>query len=308
MNFIGEIAGLTTAFCWAFTSMFFAEAGKLIGSFKVNKIRLIFAVVIYCFALFITAGRLFPDDLNMRQVYWLSLSGIVGLVFGDGCGFKALVMIGPRLTTLLYSTAPVMATLIAWFFLGEKLNFLNILGIIITIVGVTWVVIERRYKTNNNTLSKDHPDSGSLSKGVLLGLGAAFGQAAGLVLAKQGMLYAGGNVAPMEASFIRMLTALVCIWFLSALRGQFLDTFKVMKNKRAMAFCFGGAFAGPFMGVWMSLIAVALIATGVAATLNAMTPVMIIPLVILYYKEKVSVRAIIGTVIAIGGVALLFIS
>ena len=47
MNYLGEIAALGTALGWAFTSLFFAEAGRRIGSFKVNKIRLIFAVTLY---------------------------------------------------------------------------------------------------------------------------------------------------------------------------------------------------------------------------------------------------------------------
>ncbi len=194
MQHFGEIAALGTAICWAFTSLFFAEAGKQIGSFKVNKIRLVFAVLIYCFLLLVTTGRLFPQDLNMNQAGWLIVSGIVGLVLGDGCGFKALVMIGPRRTTVLYSAAPIMATIMAWIFLGEALSLLSIVGIVVTIAGITWVVTERQLPANaKQDVHSDHPDSGSLFKGILLGLGAALGQAAGLVMAKQGMLYAGGD-------------------------------------------------------------------------------------------------------------------
>ena len=116
MEFIVEAAALTTALCWAFTSLFFSEAGKLIGSFKVNMIRLVMAVSIYVVVLLIYKGSLFPESLTLNHVYWLGLSGIIGLVIGDGAGFKAMVMIGPRLTSLLYSLAPVMATVIAWIF------------------------------------------------------------------------------------------------------------------------------------------------------------------------------------------------
>ena len=127
-------------------------------------------------------------------------------------------------------------------------------------------------------------------------------------MSKQAMVHSGGTVAPMEASYIRILAALVTIWVISAFRGQLPATIGSMKNSRAMALTFGGAFSGPFLGVWMSLVAVQLIATGIAATLNGMTPVMIIPLVIIIYKEKVSLRAVLGAVIAVVGVALLFIS
>jgi drug/metabolite transporter (DMT)-like permease len=74
-----------------------------------------------------------------------------------------------------------------------------------------------------------------------------------------------------------------------------------------MLFAAGGAIMGPFLGVWLSLVAVKMIPAGIAATLNAMTPIMVIPVVIFYYKEKVSYRAVLGAVVAFIGVALLFV-
>lgn len=308
MLFIGELAALATAMCWSFTSVFFAEAGKLIGSFKVNKIRLLVAVLIYCIILLLTTGQLFPENLTREQFFWLGLSGFVGLVIGDGAGFKALVMIGPRLTTLLYSSAPVMTTIIAWFFLGEKLRVQDVIGITITMAGISWVVSERQYKTDTNKIHYKHPDSGTLAKGVFYGLIAALGQATGLVLAKHAMLNLGTTVAPMKASLIRMLTALVIIWIISAFRGQIKQTMPAMKNPKAMLNVLGGAFFGPFLGVWLSLVAVTYIATGVAATLNSMTPIMIIPIVKYIYNENVSLRALVGAIAAIFGIALMIMN
>ncbi len=307
MEYIGEAAGLATAFFWAITSIFFAEAGKLIGSFRVNVIRLLIAVGIYTGLLLMTTGRLLPADINQSQVFWLTLSGLIGLILGDGCGFKALVMIGPRLTSLLYATAPIMATIIAWLFLGEKLGAWSLLGIGLTVVGITWVVMERRSRYNHVNAG-DHADAGSMAKGVLLGLGAAAGQAIGLVMAKHAMIHCGGEVGPLEASYIRMATALVAILMLAGIRGHIGSILTALRQFRPMVFCAGGAVVGPFLGVWMSLVAVKYIAAGTAATLNAMTPVVIIPLIILYYKEKVSLRAFLGAVVAVGGVAILILS
>ncbi len=306
MEFIGEAAALTTAFCWAFTSLFFSEAGKLIGSFKVNNIRLLMAVSIYVVVLLVFKGQLIPDQLTFEHVLWLGLSGIIGLVIGDGAGFKAMVMIGPRLTSLLYSLAPVIATIIAWLFLGEKLELLDMFGISLTMGGIGWVVSERKYR--NNKLHDNHPDSGSLRRGVMLGVIAAFGQATGLVLAKHAMLNVGDEIPPMEASFIRMLVSLGGIWILAAFRGQLKETVMALKNKKAMGYAFGGAVFGPFMGVWMSLLAVKYIAAGIAATLNSTTPIWLLPMTRVLYKEKLSFRIIIGTLIAVGGIALLMLT
>jgi len=309
MAYIGELAALTTAFCWSFTAVFFSEAGRRIGSFRVNCIRLFFAVIIYAVMLYIITGHFVPQDLNTAQIFWLALSGFIGLVIGDGCGFKAMVMIGPRLTMLLYATAPIMATIMAWFFLGEQLGLIDLFGITLTVFGVSWVVLERRFKGSNQfNLESSHPDSGTLLKGVFLGLGAAFGQAAGLVLSKYGMLYAGGTVEPLPASFVRMFASFILIWLFAGFRGEIKGNIKAMKNSKAMLFAGGGAFFGPFMGVWMSLVAVKYIEAGIAATLNSLTPIFIIPVVMLHFKEKVSLRAFLGAVVAVLGVALLFLS
>ncbi len=308
MLYIGEFAGLATAVLWALTSVFFSEAGKRIGSFFVNKIRLLIACIIYMIVMYASTGQIFPTNINFEQFLWLGISGIIGLVIGDSAGFKALVMIGPRLATLVYSSAPIMTVLIAWFMLSEKLGFFSILGIVVTLSGISWVVFERKNRANKNMLNDDHPDKGSLRKGVIYALIAAFGQAAGLVLAKKGMFDAGGTIEPLEASFVRMIVSLVVIWLISGIRGQLPAVFKSMKDLKAVNFSAAGAVCGPFLGVWMSLVAVKYIETGIAATLNSMTPVMIIPIILWYYKEKVSPRAFIGAVIAVVGVAMLFIS
>lgn len=308
MPYLGEITGLGTAVMWAFTSIFFARAGREIGSYRVNKIRLIMAVLIYTLVLPLYLGSLISPELTWTHVAWLAASGIIGLVFGDGCGFKALVMIGPRLTTLMYATAPIIATIFAWLFLGEALGIYELLGIVVTIGGVSWVVAERRFPTAVTSLPAGHPDSGSLLKGVMYGLGAATGQAVGLVLAKHAMLDLGSTIEPMHASYIRMIAATVVIWAMAAMHGQAVPALQSMKNRRAMGFSLGGAVAGPFLGVWMSLVSVSLIAAGVAATLNGTTPVMILPLVLLMDKEKLSVRAVFGTIVTVAGVAILFLA
>jgi drug/metabolite transporter (DMT)-like permease len=309
MEYIGELAALSTAALWALCSIFFAEAGRSIGSFNVNKIRLVVAVLIYSLVLLIVEGRLVAPGLTQDQILWLSVSGIVGLVFGDSCGFKALVMIGPRLTTVMYATSPIMATIIAWVFLGERLHLWEIFGISLTIAGVTWIVLERRYKNAGPVqVGSEHPDSGSLFKGVMLGLGAALGQAVGLVLAKFAMTDLGARVEALEASFIRMLAAMIFIWLLGAVRGQGREVWQAMKNTRGVGFSAAGAVAGPFLGVWLSLVAILHIETGIASTLNATVPVFIIPVVIWYYREKVSRRAMIGAVVAVAGVSLIFLT
>ena len=309
MPYLGELAALGTAFFWAFTAIFFSKASERAGAFNVNKVRLLMAVLIYAIVLLILNGSLFYQDLNSSQLFWLGLSGFIGLVLGDLCIFRALVIIGPRLTTLIFSTTPIMTTIIAWVFLGEKLGILDILGITVTVAGVSWIVLEGRPDIRERMeISKKHADSGSYQRGVILALGASLGQAVGLVLAKQGMTNAGSDIDPMLASFVRMLIACAIIWLISAFRGKLKEVTLIFKDKVTFNLTLSGSICGPFLGVWLSLLALNYISTGVAATLNATVPIIVIPIMYILYQEKSSVRALAGALIAVLGVALLFIT
>lgn len=306
MPYLGELAALTTALCWSFTSLFFVESSKLIGVFRVNNIRLILASLIYTVMMLVTFGSLWPVEINLTQFSILALSALIGLVLGDLAGFKALVILGPRIGTLLWSTAPVMVVVIAWFFLDEQLHPVQLVGIGLTLAGVALVVTERQRSRPNDGLAV--MDRKTLAVGIALGLAAALGQGLGLVLSKQAMLFSGDELPAMPASFVRMLTAMVMSWLITAFRGKLRHTVSAFGHKRAIGFASGGAFFGPFLGVWMSMVAVIHIEAGIAATLNAMTPIMILPLVTMIYKEKVSLRAYFGAVVSVTGVAVLILS
>ncbi len=81
-NRIGEIAALVTAICWTATALSFEAAGRRIGSLAVNIIRLAIAFLIFCVLSLIVRGTPVPVDAAPRVWFWLSLSGIVGFVFG----------------------------------------------------------------------------------------------------------------------------------------------------------------------------------------------------------------------------------
>ena len=298
MPYAGELAALTTAVLWSFTSLFFTSAGRRIGSYHLNKFRIPIAAVFLAVTLLLTSGRLLPEGASTGSYYYLISSGIIGLSIGDLCLFSAFVMIGPRLTLLIFAVSPIMAALIAWVMLAERLGLVAIAGIAITVAGIVWVTAERQADRNNRQFR------GRKWQGVVLALCGAAGQAAGLVLAKAGM---GETVEPLQATFIRMVAAAAAVWLFGLLKGDNSETLRKIKDRRAMALALGGAVGGPFLGVWLSLIAIKYTETGIAAAIMATVPVLVIPLVIIFYKEKVSIRAFIGAVITAGGVALFFI-
>jgi drug/metabolite transporter (DMT)-like permease len=298
----GEVAALMTSLFYSFSSTFFTFATQKFGPMVVNRLRLVMAAALLIVIHQFLFGSSLPLNAGLSRWFWLGISGIVGLVLGDAFLFQAYRHIGTRLAMLLMSLAPVIAAIIAWIFLGETLGSIEILGIIVTMAGITWVVMDGNVARKNGASGK----SGKLYlRGLLFGLAAATGQALGLVLSKKGM---GGNFSPISANVIRMVTAAITIWVFTLFQGQIRPTVQQLSQyPRWIGFVAAGMLAGPILGVSLSLYAVQNANVGVASTLMALPPIFLLPISHFVFKERIGWSTIAGSLLAITGVAILFI-
>jgi drug/metabolite transporter (DMT)-like permease len=294
---MGEFAAVITAVCWSFTSIFFNNASRLIGSVKVNRLRLLVSTIILVMVHWLVMGSLIPTAATPEQWVWLGLSGIIGLALGDAFLFQAYVHIGARLTTVIMALDPVFSALIAWIWLGEKLSPVEIIGILITVFGVGWVVMEQRNGQSAHT-RKD------LILGILCGIGAVLGQAIGFVLSKKGL---ANDFSPLSAVLIRIVIATAVMWILALFSGKLKETIAGFSETPARNNILAGSILGPCLGVWASMVAVQLVPVGIASTIMATRPILMLPLAKIFYKETISMRAIVGTVIALIGVSIIFL-
>lgn len=301
-NYLGEIAGLLTAVFWTVTSMAFESAGKKVGSLAVNLIRLVMAFFFIGIYSWFARGFFFPTDATLFQWQWLALSGLVGFVIGDLLLFQAFVVVGARISMLMMSLAPPFAAFVGWLMLGEVLTPKSWLGMAITMVGIVIVILKREKTELNGSIVRKLKSNYSLP-GILLALGGALGQAAGLVLSKKGM----GSYDAFSASQIRVLTGIAGFSILFIFMKRWPRVWTALKHRSAMKRIILGAFFGPFLGVSFSLLAVQHTETGIAATLMAIVPVLIILPAVIIFKEKVNWKEILGAVVTVGGVALFFL-
>jgi len=300
---LGEYAALLTAVFWTITAIAFESAGKKVGSLSTNLIRLFLAFIFIGIYSQVTRGSFIPFDASLHNWMWLSLSGLVGFVIGDLLLFEAYVVIGSRVSMLIMSLTPPITAFFGWLILGEVLTPQNFLGMFLTILGIMLVVLDRKTKDQNNS-EKDKKKI-KLSYpivGILLAFGGAVGQGAGLVLSKFGMQ----DFDPFAATQIRVITGFVGFTILFIFMKRWKKVIEAIKNRKAMTRLGIGAIFGPFLGVSFSLLSVKHTTTGVASTIMAIVPVLIIPPALIFFKEKITTKEIIGSVIAVGGVALFF--
>jgi drug/metabolite transporter (DMT)-like permease len=300
MNFIhshyGEFAALLTAFFWTVTSLAFESASKKIGSLAVNIIRLVIGLTFLSIYNIISRGVILPVDATAYNWLWLTLSGLVGFVLGDLFLFKSYTVIGSRFSMLIMTLVPPITTFFSWVLIGERLKLLHLAGMALTFSGIALAIFNRNGKGEKLSLKL-------APKGILFAIGGAVGQALGLVLSKIGL----ADYDPFAATQIRVIAGIVGFSVLITFRSRWGSIFRGLKNRTGMAATSLGAFFGPFLGVSFSLVSVKYTEAGVASTIMALVPVLIIAPAVFLYKQKVTVTEIIGAIISVGGVAVMFL-
>ena len=298
----GEIAALLTAVVWTITALAFESASKKIGSLVVNILRLSIALIFLSIYTWFSRGLFFPSDASMHGWLWLALSGLVGFVIGDLLLFQAYVVIGARISMLFMSLAPPIAAITGWLILGEQFTLQNSAGMALTLAGIALVVLNRTPKTGlagKRGVRFNYPLTG-----LLLAFGGAAGQGVGLVLSKLGMQ----EYDAFASSQIRVMAGVVGFAVVFTVLGRWRDVREAFSNIPAMKRLTLGSFFGPFLGVSFSLLAIQHTNTGVASTIMSIVPVLIIAPAVLINKEKLTLREVMGALLAVAGVSLFFIT
>ena len=295
---IGELAGLGTSILWALTYVQFTIAVRVIGPSRLNRLRLAVALVCLLVAHAAVYRTPIPLDAEAARWGWLVLSGVFGFAVSDAFLFSALLRLGAHRTSLLMALIPVVSAFLAWGLFDERLTWPQILAVGITVAGVALVVSARRSQ------SRDGEPSGRSALGVLFALGAVAAQALRYILSKQGM---SGGYPVLSTNVIQILAATFAVWIPSLVSGTWRTSFAVPFDRRAAKVTIGGAVTGPFLGVTLSLVALAKAPVGIASTLLALVPIFLLPFSRFVLKEPIGLRAVAGTLLAVGGVAVLLL-
>ena len=305
MNLSGELIAILTTLCWSLGIFPFTEAAKRIGTSPLNQYRLLLAWIIISIILF------FFNDLNLFQLFekpkpyhfiFLGLSGIIGFSIGDYCSFTSFKLLGPKLGSLYTTFAPGAALLVGYIALNETVNFIGIMGILITIAGVIWLTFSKKDSVEASKIGYKRD-----FKGILLGISGALCQGTGLVLSKYGMDYYSEKLPTMHAVWIRLLFAFSAAFFVTIITGKFKSNSKPIftNEQKVLPLLFMGTVLGPVMGVTLSLYAIQKLEVAVAQTIFALLPLFVLPISLIVYKEKITIQSVFACLIAFSGVLLL---
>ena len=322
--FVGEIIALFVAVSWTVTALFAEVASKRMGSLPLNVVRMTMSLTLLVVTLWLTMGIPWPRYADGGTWGWLLLSGVVGYVIGDYCLMQGYIYIGSRFGQLFMTLSAPTAALTGRLLLGEQMRPLAILGMVITLGGIALSILSKGEKSE---VKLKLP-----RKGVFFAAVAGICQGFGLVLSKIGLQHYDAAIAaagmsdrlvpdgavlplplylsvPFAATMIRATIGLLGFFLLLMVfnKDWRQKLSHAVHDRRAMWCVLGATVFGPFVGVSASLLATQYTSTGIAQTLFALTPVLIIAPAALLFRQRVTPREVVGAVISVAGVCLFFI-
>lgn len=295
---IGEIAALGTTVIGSAAILTFTVMGRRIGPFTMSHFRLLFGASALWIAVTVFTGNPLLQGISASQWMFLSLSGITGFFLCDTLLFQSSVDIGPRTTILILNLYPFVGALLAWVFLGEVLSPKAWCGMIITLGAIIWILFEKKREILDT--HRKH-----FLRGVLFAFGSAIFQAISFIVAKPA-LTGPDPVNSLQATFIRALFGAIAFWAVSLFSGQIPAVVKKAQDRKTMLIIAMTATGGLAFGTWLTMVAIQNTSIGIASTLMALSPLVMIPMTAVIHKEKITRRTIIGTLISCLGVVILF--
>ncbi|MEZ4256779.1 MAG: DMT family transporter [Polyangiales bacterium] len=230
---------------------------------------------------------------GVDEAWALVGSGLVGLTLADTLYFQTLKRLGARRTLLLLSLQAPLAAVLAACTLHESITWAMLGGIALTTAGVAWVVSER---------VRGGTQAPATFAGVALGVLAALGNASANVLTKFG----SAEHSALSVGAVRLAIGTVGLGVHLLLAGEGPALVAVVRDRRLAVRLTGAMFLGTYLGIWLVSAAIRYAPASVATTLSSTSPLFVLPLAVVFLRERVSVRAVLGTVLAIAGIALLF--
>jgi drug/metabolite transporter (DMT)-like permease len=288
----GEVAALTAAFLWALSTVIFGQLGKSISPLVLNLAKGAIAIALIILTLVIQQNL--QPQLPPAAIFWLMLSGVVGIGLGDTAYFKSINHFGARRALLMETLAPPLTALMALFFLQERLGAIAWCGILLTVGGIAWVISERVPTADQQALN--------LKAGLIWSVLAQLGQASGAVMSRGAL--ANTTVDPLWSGLLRITAGTIVLVLLVSSRGAIRQQLQPLRSRQLLPLLGVAAVLGTYLAIWLQQVAFKFTPAGIAQALLATSPLFVLPIAA-SLGDRITGRAVFGVVIAIAGIWLL---
>ena len=242
-----------------------------------------------------------------RAVLWLAFSSLLGIVIADTLWLAALQILGARRMIAIDALKPFVAAFMGWLLLGDVVPWLGYLGVVICALGVYLLNVESAAKEDDAVEVDDVAVDEATEPPYLKGYAYATVNVILDVYAATITVAERGPLSSAEVNLLRFGLAAVLLILVWVLReGRLKSNAKPMARRDWGRVALGVVFVTfltPLITVWTMFV----LPLAVAVTLWSLTPLWALP-VSAYFGQEVSHRALMGAVLATGGVVMLAVA
>ncbi|MDC7230128.1 MAG: DMT family transporter [Sphaerochaetaceae bacterium] len=296
---LGQLLALVTAACWAQNSIIYRHLGKQVGSDAVAHIRMWLALPAIILLTYLMEGMWFPLHLSPQTYFFILASGAIGYFVTDKLLFQAYILLGSRESMVIMTLSPVVTAIFGFFLFAERLNGIQVLGILTTILGVLLMVLLDRKPVLAQQEQKDR------STGLLFAILASVLQSVSFLMAK----FAMDETGPVATNLLRNIGGLsIFIIYNFFFKKNGKKHLALLKKPRLFLILLFAALAGPVLGMTTQMKAFTLAPVGIVTTITQITPILLLPFDRFILHKKLSLPSLGGTFLSIAGVAVLFLA
>ena len=285
----GDIFAVLAALVWSFCVILMRISGFQIPPVALTVFKGTFATVFFLLALPLVGASLLPDLSGINYLR-LVVSAVLGITIADTLFAAALNRLGASLQALadcIYSPSMVA---VGFLLFGEMLGTWELVGGAVVVAGVA--VGMRK--------TKDVRSNRELLTGVILAASAHVIMAVGILMVRD--IIREESVVWISA--FRFLVATVVLAAFACLRWPAGEVFLGFRRRDIWKIMIPMSFLGPFMGTMLWTAGFKFTTAGRAAIFNQMATVFIITLAVIFLKERLTVRKILGVGLAVSGALL----
>lgn len=287
---MGEFFALGSALAWAFAVVLFRKSGETVSPLALNLFRVSVSSVLFLVTLLLT-GKPFFGQAPIADYGILLLSGFIAIALSDTLFHMCLNRVGAGINAIVDTFYSPFILLFAYFMLGEKLGFPQIVGMAFIVIGI---LVATRVKPPVGVTR------GTLVAGILLGIGAMCSLAFGIVLAKPVL----ERTDLIWATSVRQFGSLMVLVPISLVHSDRRTLFQVFRPQKSWKYSLTGTLMGSYLALIMWVGGMKYIPAGKAGILNQTSTIYILLLATIFLKEAFTLRKAIAVFLALCGVLL----
>jgi len=294
---IGELAALGAAVCWTVSAVLYKEVLGETKPLSANTIRGLGTSIFLLSCLVLIGWFDALTSLQVHVVFIAVISGLIGLGLGDTLYLLSIELLGVAKAVPITCTYPLFSLVLAVLLAGENVTLQVVFAAVLIVSGIWLLSLEEE----NNT-AKIHGDV--LAKGIIIALTTAFVWSVSISLVNLTLR----EVSDLEHAFAittLRITALAFFLLVFTPLTQKNIVFFKMKIKNIALLLAGGIIAIG-LGWFLLTLSLTYIPESQAVPISSTTPLFSTLASIIFLREKVTMKIVLGSLIIVAGVFLIF--